>query len=100
MQYSSDLLKEIQKKARINYEDFKMDKATRVWITVLGIRKTPMGHPCRQSRAGQNLFYKIHKIVTKTLERGTQLKCISPTNLIGVSLMKTNEFNWDVISSY
>ena len=37
---------------------------------------------------GQNLFHKIHKIVTKTLERSTQLKCISPTNLITVSLMK------------
>ena len=47
MQHSSDLLREIQKKARPNYEDFKIDKATRVWIIVLGIRRTPMGHPYR-----------------------------------------------------
>ena len=66
----------------------KIDKATRVWIIVLGIREMPMGHPYRQSRAGQNLFYKIHKIVPKTLERSTQLKCISPKNLITVNLMK------------
>ena len=42
MQYSLDFLREIQKKARTNYEDFKIGKATRVWIIVLGIRKTPM----------------------------------------------------------
>ena len=47
MQYSSNLLREIQKKARTNYEDFKIDKATRVWIIVLKIRKTAMGHTYR-----------------------------------------------------
>ena len=88
MQYSSNLLREIWKKATTSYEDFKIDKATRVWIIMLGIRKTPMGHPYRWSRAGWNLFYKIHRIVMKTLERSTQLKCISPTNLITVSLTK------------
>ena len=61
---------------------------TRVWIIVLGIRETPMGHPYRRSRAGWNIFYKIHKIVTKTSERGTQLKCISSMNVITVNLTK------------
>ena len=61
MQYSSDFLREIPKKTRTNYEDFKIGNATRVWIIVLGIRKTPMGHLYRCSRAGQDLFYKIHE---------------------------------------
>ena len=47
MQYSSNLLREIWKKARTNYEDFKIHKATGVWIIVLEIRKhlwvTPTG---------------------------------------------------------
>ena len=47
-----------------------------------------MGHLYRQSRAGKNLFYKIHKIVTKALERRTWLKCISSKNLITVNLTK------------
>ena len=94
MQYSSNLLREIQKKARNKYEDFKIDKATRVRIIVLGIRKTPIGHPYRWSLAGRNLFYKICKIVTKTLERSKQLKCISPTNLITVSLTKRMNSTW------
>ena len=44
MQYSSDFLREILKKARTKYENFKIDNATRVWILVLGIRKTLVGH--------------------------------------------------------
>ena len=54
---------------------------------MLGIRKTRIGHLYRQARVGQNLFYKIHEIVTKASER-TQLKCISSKNLITVNLRK------------
>ena len=55
---------------------------------MLGIRRTPTAHLYRQSRAGQNLFYRIHKIVTKASERRTQLKCISSKNLITVNLTR------------
>ena len=47
MQYSSDFLREIQKKARTSYENFNIGNVTRTWIIVLGIRKTPMGDLCR-----------------------------------------------------
>ena len=47
-----------------------------------------MGHLYRQSRAGWNLFYRIHKITTKGSERRTQLKCISSKNLIAVNLTR------------
>ena len=46
------------------------------------------GTPLQMTWGGWNLFYKIQKIITKTLERSTQLKCISPIKLITVSLMK------------
>ena len=33
------------KKLGTTMKTFKIDNTTRVWIVVLGIRKTPMGHP-------------------------------------------------------
>ena len=45
MQYSSDLLREIWKKARTKYEDFKIDKTTRIWIMVLEIKKNTYRTP-------------------------------------------------------
>ena len=47
-----------------------------------------MGHLYRWSRVGHNLFYRIHKIVTKASKRRTQLKCISSKNLITVNLTR------------
>ena len=64
--YTSTFLRGIQNISRGNYTSFNLSTVTRSWAIILGIRKQPVVKPYRRSRAGQNLFRKIHVIVSTT----------------------------------
>ena len=64
--YTSTFLRGIQNISRGNYTSFNLSTITRSWAIALGIRKQPMMKLYMRSRAGQNLFRKIHVIVSTT----------------------------------
>ena len=59
-----------------------------------------MGHLYRQSRAGQNLVYRIHKIVTKGLCKENTAEMHFFKEFDYSESHKTSKFNWNVISSH
>ena len=61
-------------KARENYHIFSLDNTTRSRIISVGIRKYQ--RPYRRSRAGHNLFYHIHTIVSNWVN---QVNASQPT---------------------
>ena len=66
IKYRSTFLRGIRNISRGNYTSFNLSTVTRSWTIALGIRKQPMVKPYRRSRAGQNLFRKMHVIVSTT----------------------------------
>ena len=61
--YTVDFLRRIGScaKPKVNYSPFQLETTTRAWIISLGIRSRPNKY--QRTRAGRNLFYKIHTIV-------------------------------------
>ena len=64
--YTSTFPRGIWNISKGNYTSFNLSTVTRSWAIALGIRKQPMVKPYRRSRVGQNLFRKIHFIVSTT----------------------------------
>ena len=83
--YTSMMLRFIGSTAKVNFLNFHLLQHARTRIISLGIRKQKRSY--RQSRAGTNLFYKIHQWVTDRLRHVnnewipnfTLLKQIPPT---------------------
>ena len=65
--YTSKILRFIGSTAKVNFLNYHLPQYTRTKIISLGIRKQKRSY--RQSRAGTNLFYKIHQQVTDRLLR-------------------------------
>ena len=86
--YTSSMLRNIGSYAKVTFLNFHLLQHTRTRIISLGIRRQKRSY--RQSRAGSNLFYRIHQWVTDRLrhvknERSpnlTLLKQIPPTTEI------------------
>ena len=67
--YDSNGLHRIHALSRGNYNLLSLQQTTRSWIICLGICKQLIDWPYRRSRAGRNMFKKIHTIVTNHLIR-------------------------------
>ena len=67
--YDSDELHRIHALSRGNYNLLSLRQTTRSWIIHLGICKQLIDQPYRRSKAGRNMFIKIHTIVTDHLIR-------------------------------
>ena len=67
--YDSDELHRIHTLSRENYNLLFLQQIIRSWIICLGIRKQLIDRPYRRSRAGRNMFKKIHTIVIDHLIR-------------------------------
>ena len=60
MCYSIDLLRKIEKDARMKLgKQPLLQQHTRARIIVSGIKKQPLNHPYRRSRGGKKLFHLI-----------------------------------------
>ena len=91
--YTTHSLQTIRKSSTqtSNYGLFHLDQSIRSYIIALGIQRTITDKPYRRSRAGQQLFHKIHsKILQKrtmsSTERGLGTQIF---NLIQIKLKNT-----------
>ena len=81
IKYTSTFLRGIQNISRGNYTSFNLSTVTRSWAMALGIRKQPMVKPYRRSRAGKNLFRKIHVIVSTTHKYSVPDREVNTSNI-------------------
>ena len=79
--YTSTFLRGIQNISRGNYTSFNLSTVTRSWAKALGIRKQPMVKLYRRSRASQNLFRKIHVIVSTTHKYSVPGREVNTSNI-------------------
>ena len=79
--YTSTFLRGIQNISRGNYIRFNLGTVTRSWAIALGIRKQPMVKPYRRSRASQNLFRKMHVIVSLTHKYSVPGREVNTSNI-------------------
>ena len=88
LQYSSAILRTIRTASHTNYDNFNLNTLVRSWIISLGICKQPRLQKYRSSRAGQNLFHKIHSVITNKYEANNRKihsdRTVSITNLVKV----------------
>ena len=66
---------------RGNYTSFNLSTVTRSWAIALGIRMQPMVKPYRRSRAGRNLFRKIHVIASTTHKYSVPEREVNTSNI-------------------
>ena len=92
LQYSSAILRTIRTASCTNYDNFNLNTLVRSWIISFGIRKQPRLQKYRRLRAGQNLFHKIHSVITKKYEADNRKihsdRTVSITNLVKVIIAK------------
>ena len=79
--YISTFLRGIQNISRGNYISFNLSTVTRSWAIAFCIRKQPVVKPYRRSRAGQNLFRKIHIIVSTTHKYSVPGREVNTSNI-------------------
>ena len=79
--YTSTFLRSIWNISRGNYTSFNLSTVTRSWAIALDIRKQPIVRPYRRSRAGQNLFRKIHVIVSTTHKYSVHGREVNTSNI-------------------
>ena len=88
LQYSSAILGTIRTASHTNYDNFNLNTLVRSRVISLGICKQPRLQKYRRSRAGQNLFHKIHSVITKKYEANNRKihsdRTVSITNLVKV----------------
>ena len=88
LQYSSAILMTIRTASCTNYDNFNLITLVRSQIISLGIHKQPRLQKYRRLRAGQNLFHKIHSVITKKYEANNRKihsdRTVSITNLVKV----------------
>ena len=88
--YTSTFLRDIQNVSRGNYTSFNLSTVSRSWAIALGIRKQPMVKPYRRSRAGQNLFRKIHVIVSATHKYSVPGREVNISNIRKIEYIPKN----------
>ena len=91
--YTTHSLQTIRKSSTqtSNYGLFHLDRSIRSYIIALGIWRTITDKPYRRSRAGQQLFHKIHSKISQkrtmsSTERGLGTQIL---NLIQIKLKNT-----------